>query len=146
MEMRLVFLETNSSTCLGPLFRQKRQCSQLKLSPEEKDYVNLLVYTLRQSMCVLIFSLSIIRVYNGIYWRLFKIMVGVFLICIFLVLVTEKFQQKYKRINLWMKSTFSVPSKTEQALLPPAFFSDLMAMAFVPAVLWLLWFCEKILI
>lgn len=42
-----------------------------------------------------------------------------------------------------MKSTFSVPSKIEQALFPTAFFSDLIAMDSVPAVIWVLWFCEK---
>lgn len=38
-------------------------------------------------------------------------------------------------LNLWTKSTFSVPSKIVQALFPAAYFSGLMAMDSVPAVL-----------
>lgn len=49
--------------------------------------------------------------------------------------ITETFLQKYKRINVWTKSTFSDPSKIVQVLFPAAFFSDLMAMDSVPAVL-----------
>jgi len=58
-----------------------------------------------------------------------------FFLFFFFLTVTEKFQQKHKRINLWTTSTFSVPSKIEQALFPSAFFSDLIAMDSVPAVL-----------
>lgn len=62
MEIKLVFLAMNSSTCLGPLFRQNRQCSQVKLTPEEKDH-----FYIKTIYVCFNFLVSIIRVYNGIY-------------------------------------------------------------------------------